>query len=231
MGRRMIDLTFPVHEGMQTFPVHWHPMVEITQLGRFGIENRETRKLVLGTHTGTHCDAPRHFVPDGSTVDEIPLQTLIGPALVLDLSAVADGAAIGVDDMASRLAGRHPERLVLRYDWCRHWGTRAYYRDHPFLTEDAARLLVDHGVRLLAMDTPMPDNPMNGSNSLVDSPNHKILLGNGVVLVEYLCNLRLIQSEWVDLIALPLKIKGGDGSPARAVAIDHAAPPAGNENN
>lgn len=69
MSRNIIDLTFPIHEGMTTFPVHWHPIVEISVLGRHGIENRETRKVLLGTHTGTHMDAPRHFIPDGMTVD------------------------------------------------------------------------------------------------------------------------------------------------------------------
>ena len=86
MTRRIIDLTYPIHEGMTTFPAHWHPVVEITVLGRHGIENRETRKLILGTHTGTHCDAPRHFVPGGKTVDLLPLDIFIGPAFVMDFS-------------------------------------------------------------------------------------------------------------------------------------------------
>ena len=63
-----------IEEGMQTFAAHWHPFVEITQLGRHGIENRESRKLTFGTHTGTHIDAPRHFIPGGQTVDRVPLE-------------------------------------------------------------------------------------------------------------------------------------------------------------
>lgn len=69
MPRRIVGLTFPIHEGMTTFPAHWHPFVEVSVMGRHGIENRETRKVVMGTHTGTHCDAPCHFVPGGKTVD------------------------------------------------------------------------------------------------------------------------------------------------------------------
>ncbi|MDP6560837.1 MAG: cyclase family protein, partial [Candidatus Binatia bacterium] len=80
MTREIIDLTFPIHEGMQTFPVHWHPVVEITQLGRLDVEARETRKMVLGTHTGTHMDAPRHFIEGGKTIDEVTLDILVGPA-------------------------------------------------------------------------------------------------------------------------------------------------------
>lgn len=220
MPTKKTDLTFSIHEGMTTFPVSWHPMVEISQLGRHHVENRETRKLVLGTHTGTHCDAPLHFVPGGETIDMVALDTLIGPAIVLDLSASRPFQKIEIQDLASRLGERKPERVILRYDWSDHWDRPDYYSDHPYLSEEAAGWLVDRGVRLLAMDTPMPDNPKHGRGSPVDSPIHRILLGNGVILTEYLCNLRALTQENVDLIVLPLKIAGGDGAPARCVAIE-----------
>jgi kynurenine formamidase len=70
------------------------------------------------------------------------------------------------------------------------------------------------------MDTPMPDNPKNGKGTANDSPNHKIFLGQGVILVEYLCNLKAIKKSKVQLIVLPLKITGSDGSPVRCVAIE-----------
>lgn len=220
MATRKVDLTFPIHEGMTTFPSHWHPVTEITQLGRHGIENRETRKLVLGTHTGTHCDAPSHFIPGGSTIDTIPLDTLVGPALVVDLSESALAQEITPLDLGRRIGDRRPERVVLRYDWSDHWGRADYYTDYPFLSEAAGQWLVDRGLRLVAMDTPTPDNPADGWRSKRDSPVHKIFLGNGVVLVEYLFNLRELKNSDVQLIVLPLKILGGDGSPARAVAIE-----------
>lgn len=220
MKRKYIDLTFPIHEGMTTFPVHWHPFVEITILGRHGIENRETRKILLGTHTGTHMDAPRHFITDGATVDQVPLDVLIGPALVLDFSHARPFQEITKDEVAAALGASRPERVILRYDWSDHWGTGIYYSDHPFLAEDAARFLVDQGVRLIAMDTPMPDNPKNGKGTANDSPCHKITLGKDVILVEYLCNLRSITRPQVELIVLPLKIRDGDGSPVRCVVIE-----------
>lgn len=220
--RRIVDLTYPIHEGMTTFPSHWHPVVEVTILGRHGIENRETRKVVLGTHTGTHCDAPRHFVPGGQTVDDLRLETLIGPAVVVDLSKSCPSQELDVADLEKELGRREVERLVLRFDWSDHWGTREYYTAHPFISEAAARWVVDRGVKLLAMDTPMPDNPANGWGSDRDSPNHKILLGSGVILVEYLCNLRELSRSEIDLVVLPLKIKEGDGAPARCVAVEWA---------
>lgn len=217
---RKVDLTFAIHEGMTTFPVAWHPVVEITILGRHGIENRETRKLVLGTHTGTHCDAPRHFVPSGATVDEISLDVLVGPAKVLDLTDVGPFGEVDIPDLERRIGSERPERVILRFDWSDQWGKMAYYTDHPFISEAAAAWLVERGVRLLAMDTPMPDNPKNGRGTPNDSPNHKILLGAGVVLVEYLCNLRALRHRDVELFVLPLKVMGGDGAPVRCIAIE-----------
>ena len=220
MSQRIIDLTFPIHEGMTTFPVHWHPMVEITQLGRHGIEDRETRKLVLGTHTGTHCDAPRHFVPNGQTIDQIALDRFIGPAFVANFTLGTLKREYTIADFAELLGTRVPERVVMRFDWSDHWGKMAYYTDHPYITTEAATWLADRGCRLLAMDTPMPDNPKNGRGTTLDSPVHKILLGRGVILVEYLTNLRNVMKNEIELIVAPLNILNGDGAPARCAAIE-----------
>jgi arylformamidase len=217
---RKIDLTFTIEEGMTTFPTHWHPFVEISQLGRLGIEKRETRKLVLGTHTGTHVDAPRHFIPGGATIDNVSLDVLMGPARVADFSKTGAFQEIGIGEFERALGAARPERVVMRFDWSTNWGNLNYYSDHPFISQDAARWLVDRGVRLLAMDTPMPDNPKHGRGNDPDSPNHKILLGNGVVLVEYLTNLKSITKPDVELIVAPLKILGADGAPARVVAVE-----------
>lgn len=219
---RIVDLSLTIRQGMQTFAAPWHPLVEITQLGRHGIENRETRRITMGTHTGTHCDAPRHFIPAGATIEAIPLDTFIGPARVCDLTGAPPRSAVDAV-MLCRVAGdAMPSRLILRFDWSDHYGTPAYYTDHPYLTNDAARWLVERGVKLLAMDSPMPDDPRNGSTSGNDSPVHKILLGSGIVLVEYLCNLRSLTRADVELVVLPLKIAEGDGAPARCAAIETA---------
>jgi arylformamidase len=217
---RKIDLTFPIHEGMTTFPTHWHPFVEVSQLGRHGIENRETRKLVLGTHTGTHCDAPLHFIPGGQTIDAVSLDVLIGPARVVDFSSSRPGQELDVADFERELGASRPSRVVMRFDWSEHWGHMRYYSDHPYISQAAARWLVERNVRLLAMDTPMPDNPKHGRGNEPDSPNHKILLGNGTILVEYLCNLKAVEKKDIDLIVLPLKVLGADGAPARCVAVE-----------
>lgn len=219
---RYIDLTFPIHTGMTTFPRSWHPKVEITQLGSLDVEGRETRKLVIGTHSGTHCDAPRHFIEGGETIDNLPLNTLIGPALLADFSDKPKGFEIGVEEFRS-VAGDGPfERIAMRFDWDRNWGSADYYGNHPYISKQCARWLVSKGLRLLAMDTPMPDNPRPDPDDEEDSPIHKILLGNDVILVEYLCNLHALKLKNFTLIALPMKIEGADGSPVRCVAVESA---------
>lgn len=217
---KIIDLSLTIEEGMMTFPTHWHPVVEITILGRHGVEGRETRKLVLGTHIGTHADAPRHFVPNGRGIDEVPLDILIGPATIVDFPDCAALREIDVADLEQRLGDNPPERIVLRTGWSDYFGTMKFYNQYPFLSESAAQWLVDRGVRLIAMDTPSPDNPAHSRGTAKDSPNHKVLLAAGVVLVEYLTNLKALTATMVELIVMPLKLKGCDGSPARCVAIE-----------
>lgn len=209
-----------IKEGMQTFAAHWHPFVEITQLGRHGIENRETRKLTLGTHTGTHIDAPRHFIPEGETVEQIDMDRLIGKAAVLDFSELDDFVEISKEMLKEKVNNRTIEKLIFRFDWHKRLGTNAYYSDHPYLSEDACQWLVMQGCKLIALDTPQPDNPKNHRMAPKDAPNHKILLGAGVIIVEYLIDLDKIVQPEVSLYVAPLKIENGDGAPARCFVIE-----------
>ena len=220
MNKRIIDLTITIEEGMQIFAAPWHPAVEVKQLGRHGVENRETRRLVLGTHTGTHMDAPRHFIEGGSTAEQMPLETLVGPATVVDLTWAEEFQEVSLEKLTDALHGRALKRLILHYGWDAHLGGEEYFTNHAFLSEQACQYLVRNGCRLLAMDTPQPDNPKNCRGSKNDAPNHKILLGGGVILVEYLVNLAEITQPVVELVVAPLKIKGGDGAPARCFAVE-----------
>jgi kynurenine formamidase len=214
---KLIDLTHPIHEGMPTFPVPHHPMVEITQLARHGIENRETRKLVLGTHTGTHIDAPRHYIPGGKTIDQIPLETLIGPATLCDVRHKAD-SPIQITDLEPLLAGQPTERVLLYTDWVRHYGQWEYFQGHPYLAVETGQWLIDRGCRLLGMDSPQADNPRHTRHHDPDSPIHYLLLGAGLVMVENLRGLAELVGRPFELVVSPLKIAGADGSPVRAWA-------------
>ena len=220
-GGRVVDLTHDIREGMTTFPGPNHPRVEVTVLARHHLEGRATRRLVLGTHTGTHVDAPLHFLPDGGSVDQLSLESLVGPAHVVDLSDAEPLEAVDVERLRAALGGRpqHP-RVLLRYGWSHRFDTESYYVDWPHLAEEVCPWLVEHGVRLLGMDTPSPDDPRLGFGSERDSPNHHVLLGAGVILLEYLANLDQLQSPDVFLVALPLRVAGADGAPARVIALE-----------
>lgn len=212
---RIVDLTMTLEQGMVTYP--GHPVVEITQLARFGYEGKETRRIVLGTHTGTHIDAPRHYIEGGGTVENIPLDVLCGQALLLDLTdCVGPVTATKLTYAAmGRLVPKGSfERILLRFDGHKRLGSMDYYFKQPWLTEDAAHWLVKH-CKLVGMDTPMPDDPEDTKTM----PIHKILLGNGVIIAEYLVNLAAIKAETFQLIVAPLKIKDGDGAAARCFAI------------
>lgn len=217
---KITDLSMMLEEGMQTFAAHWHPFFESTQLGRHGIENRETRKIILGTHTGTHIDAPRHFIAEGETIENVSLEQINGPAFVVDFSTLPDKYEISKDDLLKALNYKCPERLIARFDWDLKLNTNEYYTDHAYFSEEACQWLVENGCRVIALDTPQPDNPLNGRGAAKDAPNHKILLGAGTVIVEYLVNIRKLSQKEVMLIVAPLKIKGGDGAPVRCFAIE-----------
>lgn len=217
MPIKIIDLTQNIEEGMQTYWGYWHPTVEISILGRHGIENRQTQKVSFGTHTGTHIDAPKHFIKEGNTVDLIPLNKLTGKAILLDFTELEDLHEISVVEMENKLNGRSPKRIVLRFDWYRMLMTTEYYTQHPFISQECAQWLVDKGCILIALDSPNPDCPNNNKECDLDSPVHKILLKADVVIVEGLINTHELTQSF-KLYVAPLKITDGDGAPSRCFA-------------
>jgi acyl-CoA synthetase (AMP-forming)/AMP-acid ligase II/kynurenine formamidase len=213
---RVIDLTHPIFEGMVSFPSPNHPTPEVTVLAR----HEEQGRLVLGSHTGTHADAPLHFIPGGQAIDSIELERLIGPAHVADLSGTPPLTEVSRDQLQAALGGPpgHP-RVLLRFDWASRFVDLDFYSESPYLSEEACRWLVSEGVDVLGMDTPSPDDPRQGQDSGADSPNHHVLLGAGVVMLEYLANLDQLPASEVFLVALPLLVSGADGTPMRVVAL------------
>lgn len=217
----MVDLTHLIHPGMLRFDRPWHTETEVEQLASIPAQGRETRRIVLGSHCGTHVDAPAHFIQGGATAEALDLDVLLGPARVVDFSALPPLTPVTAAMLAQALGSGAPKRLLLRYGWDRFWGENGYYRGHPYLTPEAAMYLVEAGVRLLGMDTPMPDNPEPAPGA-EDSPIHKILLRKGTVLLEYLCDLDKLSASEFMLFVLPLKVQA-DGAPARCVAYDGGA--------
>jgi malonyl-CoA/methylmalonyl-CoA synthetase len=224
-GLTIVDLSHPIREGMLSFPSPNHVAPTITQIARHEVEGRETRRVLFGTHTGTHVDAPLHFIPGGGGIETLDLAALVGPAVVADLTPAAPLEPIGVERLQAAIGPtlRHP-RLLLRFDWSQRFVDLDFYASSPHLEAATCEWLLEQGIRLLGMDTPSPDDPRLGYGSGNDSPNHKLLLGRGVVLLEYLANLDALGAETF-LAALPLPLSGSDGAPARVVAIEFPGGP------
>ena len=204
---RVIDLTYPIHHGMFKFWGDYHPDVEIEITGTYEKNKCQVRKLVIGTHTGTHIDAPRHFFPEGMSIDDVPLNRFLLDAHVVDLTGKMVGGTIDADDLAD-LEFLSGNALILKIGWDAHWGTDRFYKNFPVLDPDTGKALVEMGVSALAVDIPlMPEI-------------HEIFLGSGALLIENLCNLTVIKEPQVGMIAMPLKVQDGDGAPARVFAIE-----------
>ncbi len=216
----IIDLSLMIKEGMQTFNAPWHPSVKITKLASHKINNRETRKIEIGTHTGTHIDAPKHFIKNGKSIEKITLDQIVGEATIINFSKLRDLHEISKNELIKKINNQKINRLIVRFDWDKNYNSGKYYTKHPFFSQDACKWLANNGCKVLGIDTPQPDNPKNNSgekNKL--APNHKILLSKNIVILEYLTNLKKIKKNSFFLITAPLNIYKADGSPTRCFAI------------
>lgn len=216
MFNEFVDLTHTLEDEIPCFHANWHVPFTIKQLGRIEEVGRETRHISMGTHTGTHMDAPRHFIPNGKTIESIPLSTLCGKVSIIDFSFLEENSAVTIDLLKKIEV---TERMLFYFGWSKYWkDTAKFYKAYPYFTEEAVNYLIEKNIKLIGMDTPSPDDSRVKLLSEKDSLIHKLFLKNEVVLVEYLNNLdiALEYNDW-NIIALPLKIKEGDGSPSRII--------------
>ncbi len=205
---RYIDLSMPISPAMPTnepdhFPPRITPYADIASRGWAG------STITIDSHCGTHVDAPSHFVAGEIGVDEIPLDVLVGPGEKVD----AHGPVVTADQVADARAGR----VVVHTGCSEHSDQPSYITDYTHLDVEAAHLLVRNGVRLVGIDSPSVDAP--GVDAV-----HQILLGHGVIIVENLANTAALPQVF-ELIVSPLRIVGGDGSPARVVAVSSEPTP------
>jgi arylformamidase len=208
---RVIDISLPISESLAVWP--GDPPIRITQPAHLDRGDVATiTRLDMGAHTGTHVDAPAHFIAGGPGVDAIDLNVLVGPALVVRVPE-ADAVSARVLEELSIPPGT--KRVLFRTRNSERWasGGNEFWEDFVGITEDGARWLVEHAIRLVGMDSlsvgPFAD-PV---------PTHLVLLGAGMVAVEGL-NLSAVAAGTYQLVCLPLKIVGADGAPARVILID-----------
>jgi kynurenine formamidase len=201
----MRELSHRITSGMQVYP--GDPAVALDLALRLEEDGVDVTALRLGSHTGTHLDAPSHTVAGGRTTGQVGLDELVGEALVIRCRGLAAGSTYGLPDLPDRV----PPIVIIDTGWGRHFGTTTYL-DHPALEPESARALMRHGMRVLAIDTLRPD-PTPGHVF----PVHEAILGGDRLIVENLCGLEGLP-ERVRVGFFPLPIDA-DGAPVRAVAF------------
>jgi arylformamidase len=202
---KIYDVTIPISPAMPVYPGDPSVSVEkVMQMSRGDVAN--VTHLSFGTHTGTHIDAPHHFIDGAMTVDEIPLNLLIGRARVVEVTApVITGAVLEEMDFTADV------RVLFKTRNSYLWSNPAFVKDFVYLTKDAAQYLVGNGIKLVGIDY------LSVEQFGFSEPDaHRTLLGNGTIIIEGL-NLSEVEPGDYELICLPLKIDKGDGAPARAV--------------
>lgn len=226
------DLTRPLADGLPVYP--GDPAVRIAPALMVAEDGAAVLRLEMGSHTGTHVDAPAHTQAGGRTVDRLTREELCGPALVLGLAGLAPDEPVAAARLAPLLPADVPVRLLLATGWDAHLHDDALRTRHPHLAADAARLLWSRGVRLLGVDALSPDRTGCPEGAVPEGgpapgfPVHARFLGRDGVIVENLTGLARLRPagtgadrDWaavVDLEVHPLPIAGGDGAPARVWA-------------
>src|SRR5215813_10942314 len=200
------DVTVPISKDLVVYP--GDPPVRIERkstIGKNGAKANVSR-YSFGSHTGTHIDPPAHFIENGITVDKLPLELLMGRARVVEIShPVIDEAALAEFDFTADV------RVLFKTRNSYLWSQKGMATEFVYITPGAARSLVENAIKLVGIDY------LSVEKMGAEEPEtHLTLLGAGVIIIEGL-DLREVEPGDYDMICLPLKIKDGDGAPARVV--------------
>ncbi len=204
-----IDISLPLRNAMLHWPTDAPPKVQRIQDVDRGDPVTLT-KLTVTSHTGTHIDAPLHFIPHGETIDHMPLDTTVGPARIIEIN---DEESIKPRDLAVHRIRRGQRILFKTRNSSRVYRTDDFVEDYVFLTIEAARFLVEKGVRLVGVDC-LSVGAIKDPDSLDET--HRVLLGGGIYILEGL-DLSRVEAGRYELVCLPLRLARGDGAPARAI--------------
>jgi arylformamidase len=200
------DVSVPIRDGM----VHWpsDPPVEVGR--RESIAAGDVANLTavsMSAHTGTHMDAPAHFIDGGQAIDELPIDVAVGPARVIE---IADPAAVTAAELGEH-GPRPGERLLLKTaNSSRNWWDEDFDQDFVHIEPEAASLLAEAEVALVGVDYLSVGGMQSGAET------HRHLLGAGIWIIEGL-ELSGIEPGGYELVCLPLRLVGADGAPARAL--------------
>jgi arylformamidase len=211
---RLVDLSFDIYDKAPTF--YSDPKTAVIEHLKIENLNYNITQLVMSTHLGTHLDAPFHFFDDGRTVENLDVRKGFGPAWVLDFTQKKAGEPIGLEDMklhADKV--RKGSRLIFHTGWDKLFPQNQYFGGQPYLTVELTEWMAREKVACVALDMPT-------TYPAEYTPSHHSLLNKNaeVLIIEALRGLERLKSKRVILIAMPLRIRGRDGSPCRAFAID-----------
>jgi kynurenine formamidase len=212
----LVDLSVPLNEHTQTYP--GDPALEFLPHSTIERDGFNLLGVHMGTQTGTHVDAPRHFEDGSPTLDELPLSLFVGPGIVADVTEVGPRRPIVIDHLRPVLDALVPGTIVLLHTgWSRHFGTSAYF-DHPYLDEQACRVLLDAGARTIGIDAINLDETPDDEHPGVGFPVHHLIARARGVICENLTNLASVRFPRPVVSLLPIAFTGTDGAPVRAVA-------------
>jgi arylformamidase len=203
---KIYDVTVPISKDMIVYP--GDPPVRIERkatIGKNGSKYNLSR-ISLGSHTGTHIDPPFHFIEDGITVDKLPLELLMGRVRVVEITSHQ------IDESALRECNFTADvRILFKTRNSYLWSEKQFVEDFVTITPGAAAMLVDNGIKVVGIDYVSVEKLGNGEPLI-----HQTLLKAGTLIIEGL-DLREVEPSDYDMVCLPLKIKDGDGAPARVV--------------
>jgi arylformamidase len=203
---KLLDVSVPLSSGMPTYP--GNPEFELHPVKRIARgDTANNSRLTMGTHTGTHVDAPWHFLDDGVGVEGLRLDLLIGRTRVVEVNK---RGGIGAEELAE--AGlREDLRVLLKTPNSALWNGEDFHTEYTHLTEAGARYLVEQGVKVVGIDYLSVEQFKKAG-----APAHRTLLGQSVVIIEGL-NLSEADAGMYEMYCLPLRIPGADGAPARVI--------------
>jgi len=212
---KIIDLTLAVSDKIPTFP--GSPQPSFIPWENVKEDGYNLELLFLSTHTGTHMDAPYHFLEKGAKIHEISLKKLVSEAVLIK-SKKKEGESVTKTDI-QKFEKKHGKiasfsSVIFYTGWQRNLQKKYYFEKNPGLSVSAAKYLASKKINLVGIDSPSIDLGTDSKFSV-----HQIFAKKGILIVENLANLEKIKSSKFHLVVLPLKLKNATGSPVRAIAF------------